>query len=110
MRRRRAVVEGSFGDAANNQSYKHSRWRGLERMIIQNLLIATIQNLRKLLIVNLLRPAASMAKSTNSVLHNISCAILSRLICYRMVSIANQSEYSVFKELYQLFRFKLLFL
>jgi len=32
MGRRRAVVEGSFGDAANNHSYKHSRWRGLERI------------------------------------------------------------------------------
>jgi len=49
MGRRRAVVEGSFADAANNHGYKHSRWRGLERMTIQNLLIASIQNLRKLI-------------------------------------------------------------
>ena len=49
MGRRRAVVEGCFADAANNHGYKHSRWRGLERMTIQNLLIASIQNLRKLI-------------------------------------------------------------
>ena len=49
MGRRRAVVEGSFGDAANNHGYKRSRWRGLERMTIQNLLISSIQNLRKLI-------------------------------------------------------------
>ncbi len=49
MGRRRAVVEGSFADAANNHGYKHSRWRGLERITIQNLLIASIQNLRKLI-------------------------------------------------------------
>jgi len=49
MGRRRAVAEGSFADAANNHGYKHSRWRGLERVTIQNLLIASIQNLRKLI-------------------------------------------------------------
>ena len=49
MGRRRAVVEGSFADAANNHGYKHSRWRGIERITIQNLLIASIQNLRKLI-------------------------------------------------------------
>jgi transposase len=49
MGRRRAVVEGSFADAANNHGYKHSRWRSLEHVTIQNLLIASIQNLRKLI-------------------------------------------------------------
>jgi len=49
MGRRQAVAEGSFADAANNHGYKRSRWRGLERMTIQNLLIASIQNLRKLI-------------------------------------------------------------
>ncbi len=49
MGRRRTVVEGSFADAANNHGYKRSRWRGLDRMTIQNLLIASIQNLRKLI-------------------------------------------------------------
>lgn len=47
--RRRYKAEGSFADAANNHGFKRARWRGLASMQIQNLLIAAIQNLRKLL-------------------------------------------------------------
>jgi IS5 family transposase len=49
MARRKAKAEGSFADAANNHGYKRARWRGQIRMEMQNLLIAAIQNLRKLL-------------------------------------------------------------
>ncbi len=49
LRRRRYRSEGSFADAANNHGYKRARWRGLAEMTIQNLLVATAQNLRKLL-------------------------------------------------------------
>jgi len=49
MARRRSVMEGSFADAANNHGYKRSRWRRLWRVTIWNLLIAALQNLRKLL-------------------------------------------------------------
>lgn len=49
MRRRKIRVEGSFADAANNHGYKRARWRGRERMTVQNLMIATVQNTRKLL-------------------------------------------------------------
>lgn len=49
MKRRKSVVEGSFADGANNHGFKRSRWRGLAKMKVQNLLIATCQNLRKLL-------------------------------------------------------------
>ncbi|MDP2932505.1 MAG: IS1182 family transposase [bacterium] len=49
MSRRKAKVEGSFADAANNHGFKRARWRGLDKMTIQNHLIATVQNLRKLL-------------------------------------------------------------
>jgi transposase len=49
MGRRRSVMEGSFADATNNHGYKRSRWRRLWRVTIQNLLIAALQNLRKLL-------------------------------------------------------------
>lgn len=48
MRRRMHVMEGSFGDATTHHGYKRSRWRGLPGMTEQNLLIATIQNIRKL--------------------------------------------------------------
>jgi len=47
--RRKYRAEGSFADAANNHGYKRARWRGMAKMQIQNLMIATIQNLRKLL-------------------------------------------------------------
>ena len=47
--RRKYKAEGSFADAANNHGFKRARWRGLAGMTIQNLLIAAIQNLRKLL-------------------------------------------------------------
>lgn len=49
MRRRMYKAEGSFADAANNHGYKRARWRGLTKVKMQNLMIATIQNLRKLL-------------------------------------------------------------
>ncbi len=41
--------KGKFADAANNHGYKRARWRGRTKMQIQNLMIAAIQNLRKLL-------------------------------------------------------------
>lgn len=47
--RRMYKAEGSFADAANNHGFKRARWRGLAKMKIQNLMIAAIQNLRKLL-------------------------------------------------------------
>ncbi|MDD4892168.1 MAG: transposase, partial [Phycisphaerae bacterium] len=49
MRRRKIRAEGSFADATNRHGYKRARWRGLFGVTIQNLLIATTQNLRKLL-------------------------------------------------------------
>jgi len=48
MSRRQAKAEGSFADAANNHGFKRARWRGLAMVEIQNLIIAAIQNLRKL--------------------------------------------------------------
>jgi hypothetical protein len=49
MARRKYKAEGSFADAANNHGFKRSRFRGIEKVRIQNLMIATIQNLRKLM-------------------------------------------------------------
>lgn len=49
MARRKHKAEGSFADAANNHGFKRSRFRGIEKMKIQNLMIAAIQNLRKLI-------------------------------------------------------------
>lgn len=46
LRTRKHFMERSYADAANNHGFKRSRWRGLERMTIQNLLIAAVQNIR----------------------------------------------------------------
>jgi hypothetical protein len=43
------LMERSFADAANCHGLKRSRWRGLCKQAIQDLLIATVQNLRKLI-------------------------------------------------------------
>lgn len=48
MRRRRIRAEGSFADALRH-GFKRARWRGLAMMSMQNLMIATIQNVRKLM-------------------------------------------------------------
>lgn len=47
--RRQIIMEQSFADAANNHSFKRSRWRRLWRQQIQDFLIAAIQNIRILL-------------------------------------------------------------
>lgn len=55
--RRRSKAEGSFADAANNHGFKRARWRGLKNMTIQNLMIAAVQNLRKLIRYGRFHPA-----------------------------------------------------
>jgi Transposase DDE domain len=48
-KRRQHLMERSFADAANRHGFKPARWRGLLKQSIQDLLIATVQNLRKLI-------------------------------------------------------------
>jgi IS5 family transposase len=48
-RRRATLMEGSFADAANNHGFKKSRWRGLWRQQIQDLMIAAVQNVKILI-------------------------------------------------------------
>jgi transposase len=57
MARRKHKSEGSFADATNNHGFKRARFRGIEKMQIQNLMIAAIQNLRKLMRHISLKPA-----------------------------------------------------
>lgn len=47
--RRQHLIERSFADASNLHGFKRARWRGLIKQSIQDLLIATVQNLRKLI-------------------------------------------------------------
>lgn len=58
--RRKWLMEGSFADATNHH-LKRARWRRLWRQKIQNLLIAAIQNIRKLIS----RPKWSLAKASS---------------------------------------------
>jgi len=68
MARRKHKAEGSFADAANNHGFKRSRFRGIEKVQIQNLIIAAIQNLRKLL-RHISRKTALGASNLASALH-----------------------------------------
>lgn len=58
--RRKYRMEGSFADAANHHGFKRARWRGLEKQQIQDLLIATCQNIRILLRYERRRQSAAM--------------------------------------------------
>ena len=49
LRTRKHFMERSYADAANNHGFKRSRWRGLEKITIQDLLIAAVQNIRILI-------------------------------------------------------------
>jgi transposase len=48
-RRRQHLIEGSFGQAANEHGFKRSRWRRLWRQQIQDYLIAVVQNVKLLI-------------------------------------------------------------
>jgi IS5 family transposase len=68
MRRRRIRAEGSFADALQH-GFKRARWRGLANMTVQNLLIATIQNIRKLMKYGRRSPVAgALARAKGSIL------------------------------------------
>ena len=53
-------MEGSFADAALNHGFKRARWRRLQNQTIQDLLIASIQNIRILMQYGGRRQAAAM--------------------------------------------------
>jgi transposase len=61
-RRRRAhLMEGSFAQAANRHGFKRARWRGLDKHRIQDLLIATCQNIQIFIRNGSKKTAAAMA-------------------------------------------------
>jgi hypothetical protein len=75
MRVPRVKMERSFADAANCHGFKRARWRGLWKQAIQDLLIGTVQNLRKL--VRFL--SQTQSKLANRLVQLLSQ--LSRLLC-----------------------------
>jgi transposase len=59
-RRRKHLMEGSFADATNHHGFKRARWRRLHNQKIQDLLIASCQNIRILMQNRLRKQAAAM--------------------------------------------------
>lgn len=77
MARRKYKAEGSFADATNNHGFKRSRFRGIEKVRIQNLLIAATQNLRKLM-RHVTRKSAMLAAN-----FALSLRLLTKFFLYR---------------------------
>lgn len=48
LRKRKTLIEGSFGDAKNNHGLGKARLRGIKNVQEQSLLIATVQNIKKM--------------------------------------------------------------
>ena len=97
--RRNTKLEGSFADAANNHGLKRARWRGIIKMQMQNLMIAAIQNLRKLLhhLGNGGLPAVKQAQNV-AIFDTVAV-----IICFTHRLLRDfrkyASEYPLFKEL-----------
>ena len=77
MTRRKHKAEGSFADAANNHGFKKSRFRGIEKVKIQNLMIAAAQNLRKLMRYVGSKPASQISYLASKM------RLLTRFLSYR---------------------------
>jgi IS5 family transposase len=97
--RRQTKSEGSFADAVNNHGFKRARWRGIIKMQMQNLMIAAIQNLRKLLhhLGNSGLPAVKQA--LNAAIFDTVAVII--CFTHRLLRDCRKyaSEYPLFKEL-----------
>lgn len=90
MSRRQYKAEGSFADGANNYGFKRARWRGLEKMTIQNLMIAAIQNLGKLMRYgNSNGKSKAAAQKLKATLNRLSSLILELLTA----DVSYMSEY-----------------
>lgn len=86
MSRRQYKAEGSFADAANNHGFKRMRFRGIEKATIQNLMIAAIQNLRKLMRYSSLGSASITAVKVVSYAGNaLNIAVISMRMTLRPI-------------------------
>jgi transposase len=80
MSRRKHKAEGSFADAANNHGFKRMRFRGIEKATIQNLMIAAIQNLRKLMRHAGNKPAAHACNQALLSMFDVNLSSISRFL------------------------------
>jgi transposase len=86
LARRKSVVEGSFGDAATHHGFKRSRWRSWRRMKIQNRLIATLQNLRKLVKYGYQKRSGAAAAALDSLLSVIFASQIAMCRYFKLLS------------------------
>ena len=93
MARRKHKAEGSFADAANNHGFKRLRFRGIKKARIQNLLIAAIQNLRKLMRYISSRPASHARNLAQKLLLCSDFAPISRFLSLDSIASQFKSEY-----------------
>jgi len=101
MTRRRAKAEGSFADAANNHGFKRARWRGIVKMRIQNLMIAAIQNLRKLMRHLGRNAIAAAVAAVKTGFFGLFTVVISTIGVFVRKTHHFVSEYLLFKELCQ---------
>ena len=85
MTRRKYKAEGSFADAANNHGFKRMRFRGIEKAKIQNLMIAAIQNLRKLMRHAGNKPAAHACNQALLSIFDVNLSGISRFLGIRQI-------------------------
>jgi transposase len=78
LKRRQHLIERSFADAANCHGFKRARWRGLWKQAIQDLLIATVQNLRKL-VSYFCQINPQLAHCCAALLRRLGCLLLEHL-------------------------------
>ncbi|HTV49487.1 MAG TPA: transposase, partial [Phycisphaerae bacterium] len=62
LHRRQIRAEGSFAEAHQRMNHRRCRWRRLWRVQIQCYLVATVQNLKKLIQIRYQPRAAMMQK------------------------------------------------
>lgn len=98
MTRRKYKAEGSFADAANNHGFKRMRFRGIEKAKIQNLMIAAIQNLRKLMRYAGNKPVAQGCNRVLPLIIDVNLSRLGRFTWLGRIISQFKSEYSIFKE------------
>jgi len=71
LRRRKTLMEGSFGQATR-YGYKRARYRGAERVTIQDLLVATVQNV--LILCRYGRGPRSVAQAASATISRLQVA------------------------------------
>lgn len=80
-------MERSYADAANNHGFKRSRWRGIDRIAIQDLMIAVAQNIR--ILIKHARKPAGVAQEIRMINHKAAplTAPLHQALCFAMISL-----------------------